>query len=53
MKFMYDCSFFKLRQGYVFWVDFTNDNINRATGIETPGATITNLVTTGITCAGK
>lgn len=37
----------------MFWVDFTNDNINRASGIETPASTFTSLVTTGIGCAGK
>ena len=41
------------RRGYVFWVDFTGDNINRATGIETAASSFTSLVTTGFTCAGK
>ena len=39
----------------MFWVDYSNDNINRVTGIEmaAPSSSIRNLVTTGIGCAGK
>ena len=36
----------------MFWVDFSNDRIVRGLGVETPSASYTNLVTSGIGCAG-
>ena len=43
------------RRGYIFWVDFTNDNINRGVGFELAASSgsFVNLVTTGIVCAGN
>jgi len=45
---------FTFRQDYIFWVDYARDRIMRATGVETTSSsTITDMVTTGISCAGK
>lgn len=41
------------RTGNIFWVDFTNDYINRATGIESPNLPFTTLVTGGMACVGE
>ena len=43
--------FIIFRKGYVFWISFNYDRIVRGQGIETP-STITNLVTSDISCAG-
>ena len=53
---LYSCDYnnmviFIKRLEYVFWVDFSNDRIIRARGIETPSSYQT-LVSSGITCAG-
>ena len=42
------------RENALFWVDFTNDIIKRAPGVETPStSTMTNFLTRGISCTGK
>ena len=43
--------FIIFRKDYVFWISFNYDRIVRGQGIETP-STITNLVTSDISCAG-